>query len=128
MQLLRKVVKPLNNQTAKHLVDNECKICIQNSDIICIYGMSLGETDQTWWKHIGQLITDYDKKLIIFWKDNSNSMIPSVFSDLRLDKVDEIKELFATRAQLNDTQKKAVWDKIYVVYNEDRMLKLPEKK
>ena len=47
---------------------------IENSDLICIYGMSLGDTDNQWWKHLINwlrndsahylIVFDYDEKYI----------------------------------------------------------------
>jgi len=50
------LVKPQTNQSLGTLVDRQCKEVIANSDIISIYGVSLGETDSTWWKEIGKRI------------------------------------------------------------------------
>lgn len=47
------LVKPLINTTLGSLVDAKAKKTIINADLICIYGMSLGETDATWWKLVG---------------------------------------------------------------------------
>lgn len=39
---------------------------IGDSDIICVFGASLGDTDKTWWKEVGDWLKDKGKLLIIF--------------------------------------------------------------
>ena len=41
---------------------------IKKSTIICLYGVSLGETDKDWWQLLGDWLQN-DKKhlLIVFW-------------------------------------------------------------
>lgn len=43
-----------------------CNI-IQNSDIVCIYGMSLGDTDLFWWKQLAEWFEkDKNHELVIY--------------------------------------------------------------
>lgn len=124
-KLLRTIVKPLNNSRAKHLADERCKALINDANIICLYGMSIGDTDNTWWKYIGNLLHDKNKRLIIFWWDNDD--VSPIFSEIRLEKVDDVKEKFLSQTSLSEKQKEAIVDKIYVVYKEDRLFSIPNK-
>ena len=63
------LVKPLINTTLGSLVDAKAKSSIKNANLICIYGMSLGETDAMWWKLVGERLLA-GVKVIIFVKDN----------------------------------------------------------
>lgn len=61
------LVKPQTNQVLGTLVDRQCKDLIANSDIISIYGVSLGETDTTWWQEIGKRIkNNLDVRVLYF--------------------------------------------------------------
>lgn len=61
------LVKPQTNQSLGTLVDRQCKEVIANSNIISIHGVSLGETDTTWWKEMGKRIkNDLDVKFLYF--------------------------------------------------------------
>ncbi|MEG2320489.1 MAG: AbiH family protein [Bacteroidales bacterium] len=123
-KLLRTIVKPINNSKAKHLADKRCLAHIHDANIICLYGMSIGETDKTWWQYIGEHILNYDKRLIIFWWDNDTDISP-IYSEVRLDKIDDIKDRFLSQTNLDDKQKKSIWDKIYVVYKQDEIFSVP---
>lgn len=124
-KLLRTVVKPLNNMEAKHLVDKQCKELINNAHIICIYGMSIGETDKSWWAHIGVLLYDHKRKLIIFWWDNREGFSP-IFSEERLNVSDEIKDKFLSQTSLEDNQKEVIRDNIYIVYKQEDIFNIPQ--
>ena len=39
---------------------------IKNSNIICVFGASIGDTDKTWWKEIGDWLNGKDKILVVF--------------------------------------------------------------
>lgn len=123
--LSRTIIKPINNFQAKHLVDNRCKALIDKANIICLYGMSIGETDRTWWEYIGSNLYNYDKRLIIFWWDNEEDFSP-IFSEIRLEKVDVVKEKFLSQTNLNEKQKQAVVDRIYVIYKKEQIFSLPK--
>lgn len=61
------LVKPQTNQALGTLIDRQGKDTIAKSNIISIYGVSLGETDTTWWKEIGKRIkVDLDVKVLYF--------------------------------------------------------------
>lgn len=48
------LVKPQTNSGFGNLEDRRCIELIKRAYVISIYGMSIGETDTTWWKEIGK--------------------------------------------------------------------------
>ena len=61
------IVKPLQNKAIRMGYDRTATDLINSSTIICIYGMSLGETDKKWWiTIINWLQKDTNRHLIIF--------------------------------------------------------------
>jgi hypothetical protein len=66
----RSVIKPLANELLEPEIVKNCSSIIEHSDIICTYGMSLGETDATWWEKIASwLLADKSHLLVIFYYD-----------------------------------------------------------
>ena len=51
-QLIQTMVKPIESHDTRFNAYNRCKKLIQESDIICTFGMSIGATDSTWWNEI----------------------------------------------------------------------------
>lgn len=81
-KLQRLFIKPiLNNETEFNKVEQVEK-AISNSDVICVYGMSFGESDLTW------------KKLILNWlkEASHHTLVYFFFNDLRFEKweIDDI--------------------------------------
>ena len=64
-------VKPEVNFELKTQVERDGKQIIDNSDVICVYGMSLGKTDKLWWKKLVEwLRADAKHQLVIFLYDD----------------------------------------------------------
>ena len=64
-------VKPEINNRIRMSFDNKATRLIQNSDVICIYGMALGETDRKWWNMIVRWLAGNDaRQLIVFDYDD----------------------------------------------------------
>lgn len=71
----RYIVKPISNDAHRMNHDKESTALINSSHIICIYGMSLGETDKDWWnKILTWLSKDGNRQLVIFVYDKQFSM------------------------------------------------------
>lgn len=117
-KFLRAIIKPMVNKEAKHLVDNRCCNLINDAHIICIYGMSIGETDKIWWEYIGTNMYNGNKKLIIFWWDNDEKF-SSLFIEKYLKKKEDVQDHFLQQTNLDDNQKEAIRSNIYVVYKQE---------
>jgi len=52
--VLKEIVKPIQNAENRTTFDNQLNNIIKNSDLICIYGMSIGITDKKWWNLIAE--------------------------------------------------------------------------
>ena len=69
--VLNYLVKPQTNAGMGNMVDSSCVNLIHSARIICIYGMSIGETDTTWWKEIGKrLMQDSAVRVLYFPYDS----------------------------------------------------------
>ncbi|MHB9295922.1 hypothetical protein PilKf_01676 [Pillotina sp. SPG140] len=96
-----------NNETAN--------ILINNAQIICIFGISIGSTDKTWWKKIGTTIkNDTNKQLVLF------KYIEDFNSPLAIDKIDKIKEIKSEFLSMADIENKdSVENRIHIAINKD---------
>lgn len=71
------LIKSQSNYVVGDLNDEASKGAIKNADMICLYGLSLGETDKYWWNLIKErMIENKELKLIIFYKDEE--LIPRI--------------------------------------------------
>lgn len=62
------IIKEQCNIAYGHTIDNQFKIKIKQADIICIFGSSLGDTDNIWWELIGNKLKERSIPIIIFTK------------------------------------------------------------
>ena len=65
------MVKPYVNKQLEMLIDEECLALINEADLICLFGVSLGETDAIWWDAIGNHIKTTSSVLLYFAYDNA---------------------------------------------------------
>lgn len=68
----RFIVKPSLNQMLRLGNDTAATEIINQSTIICVYGMSMGATDKKWWAHIlSWLDASGDRQLVVFDHDDT---------------------------------------------------------
>lgn len=112
-KIQQKLLKPICNNELGHLVDENCKNLILSSHLICIFGMSFGETDKFWWEFIGNHIKN-GTILIIFSKnevEEDTSGIEKIF------KEEEIRNLFISKTSLSENEKQSIEKNIFVAIN-----------
>ena len=88
---------------------------IDESVIICVYGMSIGNTDNYWWKYISNwLANSADRRLVIF---EYNSEIHGNKSKFDFLHENRSKERFRETAEVDDNVWNSIKDRILIVFN-----------
>ncbi len=113
-KLRRAIVKPEMNLNAGTLRDDRAASLINTSDLVCIYGMSLGETDKTWWQLIANKMTTSNLRVIIF---SRNAGINQRQAYLLQNEKDEMVDRLLNSAQINPKQKDLIRDRVFVCFN-----------
>jgi len=111
------VVKPLANDLLNPEIVKSCSSSIERSDIICTYGMSLGETDTIWWKKIVKwLLAGESHLLVIFYYDNDYHA--AVAGDYNIWS-NKAKEMLLDNAEVDSNSKEyeMLKKRIYVCMN-----------
>lgn len=82
-------IKEFSNFASRDDVDSLCSDIFANSNLICVFGSSLGVTDKKWWKHISNCILNNECYLIVFWysENQSNELRNYKFNYLVDDKI-----------------------------------------
>ena len=117
------LMKPyVNNELGEHN-DREAKKMIDNSSLICIFGMSIGETDKTWWKYIyNWLLSDRKRHLIIFYY---NDKIVESNPRTKIENKKEIKNIFfSTIGDVSDEERKTCENRIHIPLSNSDLFKL----
>ena len=112
----QKLIKPVINNRAGSLVDDNVKKLIIESSIICIFGMSLGETDKTWWKLLGNWLKGEDRRLVIFGHNDDYSQV-GLTHPRRFAIQDDLIDRFLDLAEIQETERDLIADKIFAVIN-----------
>lgn len=109
---------------------------IKSSSIICVFGASIGETDKTWWKEIGNWLQSKDNKdkyLVIFdvCGDADDGVSPLSFLSRENDvntRKETIYDRVATLAEWTDAIKEASREKVVIELDNTMFnFKLPQK-
>lgn len=111
--ILETLIKSQCNKAQKHTIDDLCVQQINEANLICIFGSSIGETDNMWWEIIGERLKK-DCQTIIFTKCED---IDPRISYVKARKERALKRLFLTRTKLSEEDKLSIEDKIYVGVN-----------
>lgn len=116
IKVIRSIVKTEMNKNAKTLRDSRSISLIENADVICVFGMSLGETDKLWWQTIIKRLTNTNVKLIIFTRRDE---IPLRRYYKIINEKEAIKNKFLSYVNLNEADREKIWGKIFVCINTD---------
>lgn len=71
------LIKIQSNRTMKYLRTERCDQLISDANLIVLYGVSLGETDNRWWQLIGEQFRKRDNLIIIKHEFIQNAFLPT---------------------------------------------------
>jgi len=121
--ILNTLIKPQINTQYRSNWDTNCKDIIINSNIIAIYGVSFGITDNIWWKEVVKwLKSNRQNKLIVFYRNpsqNINKLIPP--SKLRIENDLKKELLLKLGTDKNDTKFTELLSQVYIIFNTTRL-------
>lgn len=114
-------VKPITNQALGVLYDARFKEYINNSNLICLFGTSLGATDNMWWKTIGNHLQQSSCQIIRFIHTDEKFQTDMHKIIFQNHKKDELLKTFGIDEKLWDS----LCPRIYCVTHSE-MFKNPE--
>lgn len=110
------------NAIGESWYDDASKL-ITCSKVICVFGMSIGDSDGVWWEKIANhLIDDKESRLIIFWYTRNPPKANSVFESITMS--DKIKEKIIDYTSLRREDVDEVKERINIVFNSEKMFNL----
>lgn len=109
--VLEAIIKERCNKTYRHTIDDQFKKKIQQADLICVFGSSIGDTDKIWWESIGNRLKS-DIRMIIFTK-GEEAISPRIgYKNSRTER--KMRNLFLEKTKLSGQEKGKVSNNIYV--------------
>ena len=100
-------IKTEYNKAANHLVDNECVDLLNNANIICVFGSSLGLTDKFWWELICERLLKGNCQLIIYQRN------PYIENNLFSNDIS--KEIRKTKNKFSSFKSNATGEEIEII-------------
>ena len=109
------LLKPQANEGRGTLVDEECLSLIAGADVICLFGLSLGPTDQMWWTAIKKRFLDNPEIILLYFHYD-----PAAWAALKFDRRKErqARQHLIDALGLEGNQKEYD-DRIFVTINSD---------
>ena len=113
----RLLLKTEQNNALRNRNNNDGYTLIEKSAIICVFGMSIGETDETWWKKLGQWLMKDDSRQLIFIDVEDGYSESQTTQSIRIR--DRIISRFCDRAYIPEDKRDICEQRIHVALNTD---------
>ena len=108
-------IKVQANQSYQENTDVKVKDMLDSSQLVCIYGMSIGATDKLWWERICKWLSSNSERHLIIFK---HGMSPKgVLQTQYSIEERKCKKEITQYAQLNNAQKEEIENRIHVTNN-----------
>jgi hypothetical protein len=111
--VLESIVKSECNRANRSNIDRQLTNRINTANLICIFGSSIGETDNKWWELIGERLKS-DCHLIIFTK---GAEIPPRIRHMQARAERTIRDFFLSKTNLTEKGMETVEEKIFIGLN-----------
>ena len=114
-EVVREIVKPQQNSDVRANYEKQVIDTINESNIICVYGMSIGETDKKWWAHIAQWLSKSDKRALVILKYDKkyNKRFPFVQNRF----IDSVTNKFLELSDQTEEVKNKIRSRVFVGMN-----------
>lgn len=109
------LVKPRQNTSSRTGHEKELRKVIDNSHVICVYGMSIGDTDKKWWDYISNWLAGHELRILVIlqYESKYNPRLPHVQSQF----TKPVLTKFLSFSTLPDDKKQKITEKIYIGFN-----------
>lgn len=111
--ILESIVKSDCNRANRNNVDRQFTNKINSANLICIFGSSIGDTDNKWWELIGERLKS-DCHLIIFSK---GAEIPPRIRHMQARAERTFRDYFLSKTKLSEKEMETVEEKIFIGLN-----------
>ena len=121
-KIRRRLIKPEKNKDMGFNIDTQANRLISESDIICIYGMSIGATDAIWWKKVGKWLLENETRVIIYFVYDGNVDSKPVYGIDRIrDAEEEYCDKLFNAIEIPLEKRYELRNRIYMIINSEFM-------
>lgn len=109
------LIKRVTNENLKNNKNVTFKGILSDSRYICLYGLSIGETDESWWKQIANWLSQNPKNRLVIYNHLNGEVPASGGKKLALD--DSVKDIFIQRSRASEALGEKIFPQIIVLHN-----------
>lgn len=111
-EYINEIIKQRTNAINEENSDQKAFELLKTSDLIYIYGMSIGETDKLWWERICELMRQNPKLHLIIHKYDApeDGLIRRAYRLF----ISKEKKFFTAYSKLDDSQKREIEGRIHI--------------
>lgn len=99
---------------------------ISNSNIICIFGASLGKSDSDYWEYISEWLNGAESRRLIIFKFDPKVRKTNISYYQQYVKQQEVRDKFLDFTDYDAATRTKLCERIHVVINAPRMFVVPE--
>ena len=114
----RKYIKPVFVEKYDDQRKQDALQWLNSSDVICIFGMALGDSDLTWKKELGGWLKENERHHLVYYKHSlSCKEYPLTDVTEKMDDEEDAKESFITSIfgdELNEASSKQMMNQIHI--------------
>lgn len=107
------VVKPNLLKEYAAGIDTQCIDAIIQADVIILFGVSMGATDATWWKQLGQIVKGSNKRIIYCPYERKEEFV--YHSRAIINRIHNTVNSFLNKLYLTESQFNDMYSKVYPV-------------
>ena len=112
-RLERAFIKPSFNDMFDSTRVVQAQEMIRLSDVICIYGMALGESDRTWIDQIIQWLIDNEEHHLVYYMHNTKTFNPNRRDEM-MDEEDAQKQALLRRICKDELMAEKLFDQVHI--------------
>lgn len=112
IDVLEAIVKEKCNKAYRHTIDSQFTNKIKQANLICIFGSSIGDTDNMWWELLGQKLIN-EIPIIIFTKGEEVISERIGYKNNRTER--KMRNYFLKKTNLSNEDQEKFGHNVYVV-------------
>lgn len=111
------IVKPTVNKNLRNKRIASMEKIINDSSYICLYGLSMGDTDNIWWSYLIKWLLRSQKNRLVLFVYDSTKIQCSAQQKIRF--INKNKNIMFQKGKCDEKTKKEIENRIIVVHNSD---------
>lgn len=117
-QVKRRIIKPQKNDALARGTNETIGKIIEQTRVFCIFGMSIGDTDNYWWEKIGKMLKEHAHVQVIYYVFNSAINFNNFTADdEKLDIEEKYRDYLINKFGFSEEEKKNLEKNIHIIVN-----------